>query len=415
MTKAWLVARREYLYNLRRPAFLFAVFGAPLITILLLVVVIAITSSNQQDVESLGQIGYVDEAGVLSQAIEQPESFVIYEDEADARAALDAGTLGAYFVVPGNYLGQGRVQLYSQTNVPSALRRQIQGYLVANLGSRVSDEALFERIKSPVNLTVVLRDSGRELTESSALGLFIVPVVFAIVFLMATQTTSGYLMASVVEEKSTRMMEILVTSVTPLQLLVGKIGGLGALGLTQLVFWMLAGAVGLSLGQGAEFLQGVIIPLDLALLALAYFFLSYFLYAGIMAGIGASTSTEQESRQVAGIFGLVSALPFFFFTTLLTDPNSPILIVLTLIPFTSALTTILRVSLSAVPAWQIATSLLILFLSSVIVVWAAARVFRWAALLYGKRATPREIWRVIRGSARGQIGTVVATQGEQTG
>lgn len=413
MTKAWLVARREYFYNLRRPSFLFAVFGAPLISVVMIVLVIAITSSVAEDVESVGQVGYVDEAGVLSAAAEKPETFIPYDSEAVARASLEDGTLGAYFVLPENYLATGAVQLYSQRRAPEGLHDQIDDYLLANLGRQVSDETMLERIKSPVDMIVVLEDSGREIGGEAAIGLFMVPIIFAIVFIMATQTTSGYLMSSVVEEKTTRMMEILVTSVTPLQLLVGKILGLGALGLTQLIIWLVAGAVALSVGQSADFLNGVIIPADLAALALIYFLLSYFLFAGLMAGIGAVAGSEQESRQIAGIFGFVSAIPFFAFTILFTDPDSPVLVVLTLVPFTSALTTILRVSLSAVPAWQIIASLLILLASSVVAVWASARVFRWASLLYGKRATPREIWRVIRGANANRMGTVAATHEEQ--
>jgi ABC-2 type transport system permease protein len=144
-----------------------------------------------------------------------------------------------------------------------------------------------------------------------------------------------------------------------------------------------------------------------------YFVLTYFLFAGIMAGIGASAGSEQESRQYAGIFALLIVLPFFFMVTLITDPESPVIKVLTLIPFTAPLTVILRISLGGMPALELVASLVIMFITTVFVVWGMSRVFRWSLLLYGKRPTPRQLWRVIRGSAPTKIGTV-ATSGEQT-
>jgi ABC-2 type transport system permease protein len=290
----------------------------------------------------------------------------------------------------------GNVSTYSYSGLPEALKNAIDDFLLLNLNQRLNGQISLERIQKPVNLTIHVGDSGRILTESSVTALFFIPLIFAMVFMMSSNVTSGFLMNGVVEEKTNRIMEILITSVTPGQLLLGKIIGLGVLGLTQMVVWGIAGGVLLQVGQRFPFLAGVTFPSDLVIIFVVYFILSYFLLASLMAGLGAVAGSEQESRQYAGIISLIWVIPFFFIASFITEPNGTLPIVLTFIPFTAPMTALLRLGFSAVPAWQIVVSLVILLLTTILVVWGSGRVFRWALLLYGKRITPREVWSAIR-------------------
>lgn len=396
MSKMWLVARHEFLTNVRRRSFLFAAFGAPLFTILVMYIVFAITVESFGGTEGIGLIGYVDESGVLAAAIDQPEDFRPYPDGNAARAAMDAGEIDGYFSLPSNYIDTGMVNLYLRSSsVPEGLYDQIDTFLIANIGSSVEADRL-ERLQDPVNTQLLTLDNGRLIRDSGIAGLFLTPIIFVMVFMLASQTSSGYLMSSVVEEKGNRIMEILITSVTPMQLLVGKIIGLGALGLLQLGIWMIGGAVALQLGQNTELLSGVYIPPDMLLLGLIYFLLTYFLIASLMAGIGATAGGEQESRQLSSIFSLLLFLPFFFLYNLITDPNGTISTILTLLPFTSPVTTIFRMAFGTVPTWQLVVSLIVQIVTTVLIMWAAARVFRWSLLMYGKRPNLRELVRIIR-------------------
>ena len=164
-------------------------------------------------------------------------------------------------------------------------------------------------------------------------------------------------------------MEILITSIKPMELLAGKILGLSALGMIQILVWIIMGGVLLAFGGNNEFLSSVEIPLDFVLLAIVYFFLTYLMFASLLAGIGAVVGSEEESRQYAGILSLVVAVPFFFFVQFLTDPNSPIITALTFIPFTSAMTVILKTPFAPVPAEQIIVSLAILVLTTIFIIW----------------------------------------------
>lgn len=406
MSRTWLVAKREYLHNLKRPGFLYAAFGAPLFSMLAMGLIFFVLNAMDSSVESIGNVGYVDHDGILAQALDVPENFSAYATEESARSALDDGTISLYFVVEEDYIENGNVSIYALSTISSSLRGHIRSFLLSNISTQMNDPSRFERIQTPVNMRVQLLDTGRELGEDSIIGLLMVPIVFSLVFYMSTQTTSGYLMSGVVDEKANRIMEILITSITPMNLLLGKVIGLGALGLTQMVVWLIFGAVALQFGQALPFLEGVVLPLDLVIVALVYFFLTYFLFASIMAGMGAIAGSEQESRQFATIIAFAGIAPFFFMGQLFEDPNSPILIALTLIPFTSPLTLILRMSFAVVPLWQIGLSLLILVVSMVLSVVLSARVFRWALLMVGKRPTPRELWRVIRGAEDSKMGTV---------
>ncbi len=413
MNKIWLVARREYWFNLRRRSFLFAVFGVPLFTFIIWFLIFAVVTNSENDLSKVGKVGYVDQAGVLVNPIfptDTPDLYIAYPDAAAARQALDDKTVGAYFTLPSDYMQTGSVEIYSYNSIPSALEDNLNAFLLGNL-SRDVQGAPVQRIEEPVNLSIHVNDSGRDITEANFPALFFIPLIFAFVFLMSSQTTSGFLMNGIVEEKTNRIMEILITSVTPMQMLLGKIIGLGTLGLTQLVVWGVAGGLLLKFGQAAPLLNGLSFPTDLAIAFIIYFILSYFLLASLMAGLGAVAGSEQESRQYSGIISLLFVIPFFFISTFIDDPNGNLPIALTLIPFTAPMTALLRLGLTAVPAWQIIASLLILLVTSALVVWGSARVFRWGLLLYGKRVTPRELWRVVRSSP--STATVVAHADEK--
>ncbi len=400
MNKLLLVARREYLFNLRRPAFLFAVFGVPIFTFAMWAIIFLVVAAGESDAESIGTVGYVDNAAILSDPIYPtdvpPERFVAYPDETAARQALDDKTIGAYFLITENYLSTGEVESYSFTGLPEALRDNWEVFLLANLTRRLDPDVEVERIQDPVNMVIRAQDTGRTLTEANIPALIFIPLIFAFLFYMSSGTTSGFLMNGVVEEKTTRIMEILATSVTPSQLLFGKIIGLGLLGLTQMVVWFGAGFLLIHFGQGLPALNGVVFPLDLMLIMLVYFLLSYFLLATMMAGLGVVAGSDQESRQYASIISILFIIPFFLIAAILEDPNGPVALIFSLIPVTAPMTMLLRLGFSAVPAWQVIASLLILLFTALLVAWASARVFRWALLRYDVRTTLREIVSVVR-------------------
>ncbi len=397
MRLALLVARREYLTVLRSRGFLFATLAVPLMALVLSTVVFNSMNGAAPDISfDPGSTGFVDLAGLTGQS----DAFQRHETEAQARAAWEDGLLDSWFLIPADYLDSAAITLHTRLPDSEALEETMAGFLRQNLALQAESRLPPELLARPVDLHI--RVPGRDLTAADAGGVFLVQFLYALAFFIAMQTTSGYLMASLVEEKGSRVLEILVTSISPLQLMLGKILGPGCVGLTQLAVWLGAALALRSLGPDMPVIDAIELPADVLLITLVYFLLSYFLNAAIFVGIGSISDSEQESRQLAGGLTLISVLPFIAYAILLGDPAGTISVALTLFPLTAPLTAIIRMGMGALPAWQLALSLLLLLLSLVAAVPLAARLFRWSTLLYGVRPTPGRLWRMMRNPAQGR-------------
>lgn len=400
MNKFWRVATYEFVINIKKPSFLFTAFGVPIFVMVIWAIVFTV-ALNDGNLEDVGAIGVVDMAGILSPNVSANDYFdqalMPFESQAEAQAQLDDGTIGAYIVIPSDYMATGKAQLYRYGSSPRVLLDALEDYLTQNVALLVGTQSLApERLSNPADVEIIVQDTGRVLNESSLILLILMPMVFVVIFMMATQLSAGYLMSSIVEEKTNRIMELLVTSVTPMQMLSGKLVGLGALGLIQLSVWVALAAVAVVLSDSLPFLADLYIPADLLILSIVYFLLNYMLNASIMAGLGVIAGTEEESRQYASILSLVTILPFLFIIQFFEDPNGAVPVFLTIFPFTAGITAILRLGFAGLPVEQIVASLLILFASTVFITWASAKIFRWGTLMYGKKPTLREIIRVIR-------------------
>jgi ABC-2 type transport system permease protein len=406
LRKIWLIARREYLFNFRRRSYLFTAFALPLIIVVVMVLIIGLLTETMENTSSFKAVGIVDKAGVLLDSagvptVKLPELFRLESSEEQASADLQSHAIDGYYVLPADYLRSGRIDVYNRANL--ALTEGVNSALTSTiklaLASRVGDPALVERIQDPLKALAVYKvGSSQKLDETSVMSVFIVPTIFGLLVFMSVTVTSQFLMSGMVEEKENRMMELFVTSTRPSEMLWGKLLGLGALGLTQIVVWTLFGVVfastrGTDIGQTLANLQ---LTPGFLLMGLAYFILGYLLFGSVMSGIGALVNAEQEGRQLSGILGTVGVIPFMLSFSYLTDPNGPIPRVLSLIPFTAPVGMILRVSWAVVPPGEILISLGIMALSVVGTIWLSARLFRLGMLNYGKRLGLRDVIRAIR-------------------
>ncbi|HET8687053.1 MAG TPA: ABC transporter permease, partial [Methanosarcina sp.] len=259
------------------------------------------------------------------------------------------------------------------------------------------DETILNRVRDPVNLKFYnVRENG-EFSEQGIAEIFAsfgLPILAAFLLLFSIFSSSGFLLRGVAEEKENRIIEILLSSATPSEILTGKILGLGAVGLLQIVIWLAA----ITLGSGYA-LPVKIEPITL-FLALIYFVLGFLFFSSMMAGIGAVTSSLQESQQIAGIFTFAAATPLIFMQPILTHPDSSFSVFLSLFPFTSPVAMLARMGATAVPIYQILASIFILFVSVHGVILLSSRLFRTYLLMYGKRPKVKEIlkniWAVSR-------------------
>jgi len=406
MHRIGLIARYEFLSNIRKRSFLVASIGMPIFTVIIFVIIALVAVDSETNVDRFAKVGVVDQSGVIANLAildgtlaegERPIEFIAFADANSARAALDASDIGAYFVLEADYYTTGRVVLVSSSGSPEALTDRLNLLLIRNLSTGI-DPMLLERILDPTTRNVRDLSTGRLLPPEGIIFLVLTPIIFAAIFMIAGTTTSGYLMSGVVEEKTNRIMEILITAVTPMQLLAGKILGLGLLGLFQLVIWAVLGVVGgvLSQSLSSDVLSGFYIAPDLLALMIIYFLLGYFTLATVMAGIGAVVGSEQESRQFSGIVTLLFVVPFIAFVTFIIDPNGVVPTVLSIIPLTSPTSMIMRASFTIVPPEQLLLSLALLVAFNLLVLWVSARIFRLTLLLVGNPLSARQLLGLFR-------------------
>lgn len=398
MHKTFLVAEHEYLKMVRRRSFLLATLGIPL----MIVVVMAIAIVTSVRGGSHAPLGYVDHAGILDLAVRPLKEgkrveIRAYPDEATARAALEAQEIQAYYVIPEDYRVTGEMALYCWSDTPgAAVQDEFEEFLRANL-VRDLPEAVAQRVLRGFDMTIRSADGRREMKES---GFFmeLLPFVGGLFFMIAVTSSAQYLMRAVSDEKENRTMEILVSSLTPEQLIGGKAVGLVCVALTQLFIWV--GCTVFALAIAARFflpLRAFAVPWDFILVSAVYFLPSFMLIAGIMVAIGSVFTEYQEGQQVAGILNMLFVLPYFIVILFFVNPNGPLPVLLTLFPPTAYIAVTLRWGMGVVPLWQIVLSLALLIGTAVFAVWAAARVFRVGMLSYGQRLSLRAVVAAVRG------------------
>jgi len=409
MRKVLEVARHEFLVSLRRPSFIIATLAIPLLGLIGIVVAAYFGGQagaffERQFVGSPKPVGYVDQVGLFTPPLpEYKDLFISYPDERAGQEALFAEEIEALLLIPGDYLDTGRVLAYTKgRGLPTAIyvsEERIRPFLVDHLLAGQVDEALRARVRAPMNLQPVSLSPEGEGSEDTAsfVANIAIPYAFSILLVITIFTSSGFLLQGVSEEKESRVIEILLSSLTPMELLAGKILGLGALGLAQILFWLGCGwtLIGVAV-TGLALFGAINIDLTTIVLALVYFLLGYLLFATLMASAGSLGTSAREGQQIAGIFSGVAAIPFMVSGFLWTNPNSLLAQVLSYVPLTAPMMMLQRLGMTEVPPYQIAVSLILLVLGIAGALWAGAKVFRMGLLMYGKRPSVSEIWRALR-------------------
>jgi len=259
------------------------------------------------------------------------------------------------------------------------------------------DRAIADKLKGRVDLETAKVEKGGKTRKGSIMD-FVVPIALALVIYMMILMYGVAIMNGVLEEKNSKVVEVILSAVRPFELMMGKIVGIASVGLLQYGIWFVAGAfiyMANPMNFQAQMDGSPIKPLQLILLVL-YFLLGFIFYASLYAAIGAACTTQQETQQwqMPIAFGLI--IPFMLMMPTLMTPNAAWVVGLSLFPVTSPITMLLRVGAVEVPLWQIAASLGLLALGTIGVAWAAAKVYRVGILMTGKRPSVPEILRWVR-------------------
>lgn len=422
MRKIWLVIKREYLTRVRTRGFILSTVGVPLLSVGIFAGALAMATSKADRplrVSILDNLGGLAPQIVLSfrdklangqpavqlvRAWERPSSAAALRKELTQQ--VRNGELDAFLEVPEDILkGQDATLRTRNTNDYQADRAINRAVNSAVIERRLNDRGVhidnLSALMHGVDLTLVKVTKTGESEENGQSALVQVSIVMV---LYITLLVYGVMtMRSVLEEKTTRTVEILASSIKPTHLLSGKILGVAAVGLTQYLIWACTAGLVSAYGAavGSMFRPGAAAPnfhLPAAYLVypLIFFLVGYFLYASVYAALGSMVSSEEDLQQVQMPVTLVLVACFVLFPVIQRSPNSPLSIALTMFPFSSPVLMVCRIMVQTPPFWQIALSLAICVATTVGVIKVSARIYRVGILMYGKRPSVVELLKWLR-------------------
>lgn len=399
MSKVWIVARHEFATTVKRWGFVFVAFGLPLIMlgISLLAVGLMKKSAEEKHAERM-RAGLVNLSAL--EMTPAPEGIKAYAGEEEARAAIRAGDIRTYVILEKDYLDTGRVRVASAVkasiftssiSVPENVRDWVRESVLAVIEDpkrRERAKTLFAELQT-LQLEPATGEPSAE-TQELQMRRTLVALGFFFAMFMAITTSGGYLIQGLGDEKENRVMEMIISSIRPEELMAGKLIGLGAAGLLQMLVWAVIGITGMVWAG-----QALLLEPKMFLICLPLFLLGFTLLGSLMLGTGSLGSNLREATQWSMGWNLAAVMPLMFWNIIAMEPAGAVAKVLTYVPITTAMTLMLRYAAdpSSLPAWELGLGFAILIVSTLLALKGAAKIYRVGLLMYGKKITPREILR----------------------
>jgi len=428
MNKILLIIQREYLSRVKNKSFILLTFLVPLLLIGVWALIFFLSKNSFESNQATVHV--VDASGVFADKLENSRqiTYVMTDrplDEEKAALANAEGKKQFLLVIPAELSQRNTVELLSSEkaglNVQNALERQLEEILRNHqLEASGIDIAALETIKPQISI------AAKELTadgekDSSAGAAMIISMAMAVLIYITLFIYGAQVMRGIIEEKQNRIVEVIISSVKPFQLMMGKIIGIGLVGLTQFLLWIVFSGALLALAgnlfmnpesidpqvltdqvQSAKQYQdgmagtimGALDTLDFGWIAfyfMVYFLGGYLLYSALFAAVGSAVDNETETQQF--MFPITIPLLFAYmlsFGVLINDPHGPLAFWLSMIPLTSPVAMLVRIPYG-VPDWQILLSIALLIGGFVLTTWIAARIYRVGILMYGKKASYKEL------------------------
>ena len=331
-------------------------------------------------------------------------------DAAEQKAALNQrvldGELDAWIWIAGDVLETSRVEYHAESVSNFITQDRLQDALTAvarerrYLDAGLDPDQISELARRVRMTTFRITEEGGE-EEGAEAGLILAYALFFLLY-MVLVFYGQQVMNGVIEEKSSRIVEVVVSTVRPFELLMGKLLGICAAALTQLAVW-LGTMVALTLPGVVSVMAWIPEEVDVPTVSpwlvvhfVLLFLLGFFVFSTVYAAIGSAFNNVQEAQQWAGFIVIFLVAPVFFFWMVINDPDSTISVVTSLIPFFTPLIMMLRIAIKMPPFWQVALGYLLTTGFTLFMIWLSARVYRTGILMYGKKPTLKELWRWVR-------------------
>ena len=414
MNKLLLIIQREYTTLVARKSFIVITLLIPFLFVAIGAVPVLISEWNNSG--SAEAVTVIDETGRLAGVIPDTESFrfiplKVEAGSTDVKGFFDqAGdSMSALVVIPANVLDSAKVNIYSKSTVNMALVSHVTESLndtltavkIASMGVPNLDKMVKEaQVDIDVN-SVKLSDDGTE-SEASTTAAMVLGMVLAFITYMFVLTYGAMIMNSVIEEKTNRIVEVIVSSCKPFQLMMGKIIGVALVGLTQFLIWAIlisvaVGGLGISLANDPMSDLAVVFNaiqsvnlVSIFTCFVVYFLGGYLLYASLFAGFGSAVDQASDASQFTSPIIIVMVVALYAGIGCMENPNGSMAMWCSMIPFTSPIVMMVRLPYD-VPFWQIAVSVALLYGTAFGLVWVSSRIYRIGILRYGKKFTFKEI------------------------
>jgi ABC-2 type transport system permease protein len=403
MNKIWAVALYEYKRNVFKRSFLLVLLSIPLMIGFNIALGIFMESAGRNTTP----VGYVDQAGLLDEPVlpdgreKNAVELIPYDTEEEALVDLEAGLLQAYYVLPGDYFATKQIELKYLEEPGANATSYFYDFVRLNL-LRGQPPEVVAVATGETSISIRSADGSRFLPGGEVTVGMVLPPIIGIVFAVLLIMSSSYVMQAVADEKENRTMEVLVTSVSPAKLIGGKILGVVAISLTQIVVWTAFAVVGVVLAgnAGIEFFQDLDIEWGSILVTLGVALPAYVTSAGLMAAIGATVTSVQEGQSVGAIFFVLHMLPTYVAVAVVETPNAALPVALTFTPFTALMTVGMRQLFTTLPLWQVACAICLQVVYALGALALAGRALRLGMLRYGQRLSVRELLGRVRARAR---------------
>lgn len=426
MSKIGLIIEREYKTRVFKKSFLLLTFLSPILFAALIAVPLWL---SRLDADTTKEIVVIDRSGLYADALLSDDIYHFTFVDADLNQARSSyGSLTGILLITGRLDQDGIATVYSENQIDMETKSHIERLLgdyveqqKINAYNIPDLQKILEDTQTRVSVsTIRWNEKGEEQKGSSELAL-IIGMVTAMIIYMFIVMYGGQVMSGVVQEKTSRIVEVIVSSVKPFQLMMGKIVGIALVGLTQVFLWVI---LTLILSVAATTLMGIepsaaveaqAIPqstmeqgmgeiysmlagfnfVEMLIYFICYFLGGYLLYASLFAAVGSAVENETDTQQ----FSLPLTIPIIFaiYAAIYSaqNPDGPLAFWCSLIPFTSPVVMMVRLPFG-VPFWQIALSIGVLVLSFVLTTWMAGKIYRTGILMYGKKVTWAELWKWLK-------------------
>ncbi|MDO4704290.1 ABC transporter permease [Tannerella sp.] len=423
MNSIGLIIKREYIRRVRKKSFVLLTFLTPLLMIALIFVPLWLSSIKSSEIF---QVSVIDETGKYVSLFKDVDNYRFFDGKASVPASQDeVKEVFATLKITDDLLEHPEAAaLYSHKQIPEALsrtvnetlRKQIESDKIASYQIPRLEEIIREsQIRFQVQ-TIKLSEDGSESQSSVSLA-YAIGILFTMTIYMFIIMYGSMVMQGVSEEKTNRIVEIMVSSVRPFDLMMGKIIGIGLVGLTQLFLWGILTMVGFTViglffGAGADaavaMQQGGAATAgemgewmaklqsfnfsEILFLFVVYFFGGYLLYASLFAAIGSVIDHPEDAQQFMTPVILILAFALYAGIYSIENPDGPLAFWCSMIPFTSPVVMMMRIPYE-IPLWQTLLSVFLLFASAVGLTWISAKIYRIGILIYGKKPNLKEIVR----------------------